>query len=103
MAIKLTKNLLTRDEAFVLAPAYVNYVESKEIGEDWDKVDVAMNTMKRGQACVTCHGNCGSKKGQYVRCKVSSTRLGFESEPEIRVSNGEFSWRVDGCDLAFPI
>jgi hypothetical protein len=104
MSIKLTKNLLTRDEAFALAPDYVKFVEAKNgLNDGWDKVDASMSAMKLGQACVTCRGNCGSKKGQYVRCKVSSRKPGFEGEPEIRVSNGELSWRVDGCDYAYPI
>jgi hypothetical protein len=113
---KVTKNLLTRDEAFALAPEYVTYVEfpneRRMKGEDpnaywraFDKVSDAMNGMKRGQACLTCAGACAGEVKQYVKCKVSSTKMTWRSEdgPEVRVSNGEFSWRVDGCDYAYPI
>jgi hypothetical protein len=85
-----TKNLLTRDEAFALAPEYVNYV---------------VNGMKTRQAAVTCYGACGSKTKQYLRVHVTSTKRTWQNEdgPVVRVSNGEFSWRVDGCDYAYPI
>lgn len=103
--MNLTKNLLTRDEAFALAPEYVKYVEGGTSSPDWEKINDGMNGMKRGQACITCHGHLGNKKGQYVRCKVSSTKMTWQNEdgPVVRVSNGEFSWRVDGCDYAYPI
>lgn len=98
---KLTKGLLTREEATKLAPDYVTYVEKQDYAM-LDKFMPKFYKMRKGQAVVTC------SNGQYVRAKVSSVdKTSFKAMnsdgPVIRVSNGEFSWRVDGCDYAYPI
>ena len=100
--VKLTKGLISRDEAFKLAPDYVAWVEGSG-EEQWarfDKIIASFEKLKRKQAVITC------MKGQYVRCTVSSidnTSFRAVDGPVVRVGNGEFSWRVDGCDYAYPV
>jgi len=112
----LTKNLISRDEAFAKAPVFVRWIEENErdacsalSDKLWNQVNDAMGKMKRGQAAVTWHD--GMKRGlvgdgSYVLVKVSSVdheSFAAIDGPVIRVSNGEYSWRVDGCDYAYPI
>lgn len=100
--MKLTKNLITRDEAFALAPDYVAMVESKGMAtlDPWRKVNEVFSKLKRGQKVVTCHD------GQYVLCRVTSVdHKSWQAVdgPVIRVGNDEFTWRVDGADYAYPV
>ena len=91
----LTQNFITDDEAKKLAPDYVKY--AKGDFSFFDKIFAAFNKLKKGQNVVTF---CG---GMFVKAKISSIKPGFEGEPVVRVSSGEWSWRVDGDGYAFPI
>lgn len=96
--MKLTKGVVSREQAVAMAPDYVAYVEAKGGRFDaWEKMNAKFETLKRGQKALTC------SDGVFVVVKVSSTRPGFEGEPVVRVSNGEFSWRVDGHEYAAPV
>lgn len=99
--MKLTKNLITRDEALQLAPDYVKAVEGKgDFDTMMDKVLPKFEKLKKGQACITC------EDGQFVKVKVSSVKrdcIQAVDGPVVRVGNGEYTWRVDGCDYAYPI
>lgn len=103
MNLNFTKGVITRDEAFALAPDYVQMVESKHgdgFFDFFNKVIDKFNKMKKGQACVTCHD------GVWLRCKVSSVKHNdyrAVDGPLVRIGNGEFTWRVDGDAYAFPI
>lgn len=103
MNAKLTKGLLTREEVIKQAPAYVAFVEQLTFDDAivnpffWDFEHVTRHgyptcPMKRGQAMITF------LDGQYVSVKVSAVvnpRHDADG-PIVRVSNGEYSWRVDG-------
>lgn len=99
--MNLTKGVVTREQAVKMAPDYVAFVEDKGGGMDaWAKMNVKFETLKRGQTVLTC------SHGVYVVCRVSSlNRDDFRAVdgPIVRVSNGEFSWRVDGGDYAAPV
>ena len=97
--MKITKNIVTREEAAKLAPAYVKRVENPSDGKAWDAVDAELQKLKCGQAVIT------HVKGVYVRARVSSIRWSRMSEdgPVIRVGNGEWTWRVDGDEMAYPL
>lgn len=103
MKIKLTKGLVTRDEALKISPAYVAFVEQHKFDDAllhpfyWD----FENTDQWG------YPTCGIKKGQqlltyvdgqYVSVKVTSVvNPKHDADgPTVRVGNGEYTWRVDG-------
>lgn len=94
----LTKGLITRAEAWAISPEYVALAADR----DWDNllgVMDAMAKLKRGQEAITYFD------GQFVRVKVTKVdHTSFQAidGPLVRVSNGEFSWRVDGDGNAFP-
>lgn len=97
--LRLTKGLITRGEAIKLSPDYVRYSET---GEPFEKMFESFNTLKRGDKVVTVESFL-SKPLKFVLAKVSSVdRNSYQAEdgPVIRVTNGEFSWRVDGSGYA---
>lgn len=95
----LTKNLISRKDAMAISPDYVAFVEG-----DFDKFDVvyaAFEKLKRGQAVIT-YDSIGKV---FVRAKITSINhndFRAVDGPIVRVSNGEFSWRVDGSGYAWP-
>ena len=100
--LKLKKNLITRDAALLISPDYVAFIEGTQdrFGLLEDKILPKFCSLKRGQKVLTC---CD---GQWVLCRVSSLNLNDVRAidgPIVRVSNGEFSWRVDGGEYAYPI
>lgn len=97
--MKLTKNLLTREEALKLAPVYVAFVDDMTT-ENYTQVSEAFNKLKRNDKVVTC------LDGQYVLAKVTSVNhndLRAVDGPVVRVGTGEATWRVDGDSYAFPV
>ena len=97
--MQLTKNVITRDEAEKLAPDYVKAHECQDFNLLL-KFYEANQTLKRGQKVLVKHDT------QYVICKVSSVNWNTPAAidgPVIRVSNGEFTWRIDGVSNAAPI
>jgi hypothetical protein len=97
--MKLTKNVISRDEALKISPDYVKAVEG-----DFDalanKVLPVFEKLKRGQPVLTY------SDGQFVKAKVSSMNSNdprAEDGPIVRVSNDEYSWRVDGDRYAWPL
>lgn len=105
--MKITKGVISKDEARRLAPDYVKYRDimgSKgefppEFYKLSEKVLEVCNGLKRGQSAVTCDD------GVYVKVKVTSVTRSWKNEdgPVVRVGNGEWTWRVDGCDYAWPL
>ena len=97
--MKLTKGIISREKAVELVPVYVAFIEKKSY-DRFDAIYEVFNNLKRGQQVITYHD------GQFVKAKVSSvssnTPLAVDG-PVVRVSNGEFSWRVDGDSYAAPI
>jgi hypothetical protein len=90
--IKLTKGVISREEAIKISPEYVSYIETHSM-KDWDKIDKQFSKLKKGQEVLTSSG------GVFVKAKISS--MDYDSYqavdgPVVRVSNGEYSWRVDG-------
>jgi hypothetical protein len=98
--MKITNGVINRDEAVRLAPDYVAWLENhKDNPLYWDKISAAFDKLKVGQKVVTFMG------GIYVLAKVSSSKMPhWEADgPVVRVSNGEYSWRVDGDRYAYPL
>lgn len=96
--MKLTKNLITREQALAISADYVAYVEGDF--DKWDAVNTAFEKLKRNQSVITY------VDGQFVRAKVTSINhndFRAVDGPIVRVSNGEYSWRVDGDRYAFPL
>ena len=97
--MKLTKGVISRDKAFELAPDYVNYIEARA-GRNISKLLDQFNNVKRGKKALTFFDN------QWVIVKISSVNHNdFRAidGPIVRVSNGEGSWRVDGCGYCWLI
>ena len=100
--MKLRVGVITKEEAAKLAPVYVKWRGCKT-GRDWtafDKLWAKFQKLKQGQAVITYSG------GVYVKARVTSIQPANHPDaegPVVRVGNGEWSWRVDGCDYAWPI
>ena len=100
MATKITQNVITRDEALALCPKYVAFVEGDH--DQFEAVFEAFNKAKKGQAAITAYGEHG-KPLVFVRVKISSVNaddIRAVDGPIVRVSNGQYSWRVDGDKYA---
>ena len=94
----LTKNIISRDEALALVADYVAFVEGDF--DKFDVVDAAFSQLRRGQQVISYFD------GHFVKAKVTSVNhndLRAIDGPVVRVSNGEYSWRVDGDRYAFPV
>jgi hypothetical protein len=101
--MKLTKGVISKEEAAKLASAYVQWKEGGKSGYDWDvwdRVWTKFQKLKRGQAVLTCND------GVYIKARVTSIQSANHPDaegPVVRVGNGEWTWRVDGCDYACPM
>jgi hypothetical protein len=98
--MRLTKNIITREEALAICPGYVAWIESK--GEDrYDLFEPVMRSFeqpRKGQTGVTYFD------GQYVRITVTSVDndcIQAVDGPVVRVGNGEATWRCDGDKYAY--
>jgi hypothetical protein len=90
--------VISRKDAMKMAPAYVAFVEGN-FGK-YGAVDKAFSKLKRGQAVITY------RDGKFVAAKVSSIdNDDFRAidGPVVRVSDGEYSYRVDGDKYAYPM
>jgi hypothetical protein len=98
--MRITKNIITRNEALAICPDYVTFVEG-----DFDKcsgIHDSFQTAHKGQKGITafCHGVLPV----YVRVVVTSVNHNDPRAidgPLVRVTNGEASWRVDGDKYAY--
>jgi hypothetical protein len=101
--MKLTKNIISRDEALKICPDYVAYMEG-----DYDKYDVvsaAFNNIRKGQKAIAGIRGDG-KKVTFVLVKVTSVNhddFRAVDGPVVRVGNDEYTWRVDGSGWAWPL
>ena len=95
---KFTKNILTREQAFQLAPDYVKYQEGDF--DLWAKIMPVFDKLKRGDVVVTC------REKVFLKARVTSINhndMRAIDGPVVRVRTDEYSWRVDGCDYAYPL
>ena len=97
-----TKNVVSREDAMKMAPDYVAFAEGNSVfcDSEFDKVEEKFLKLRVGQKVITRHDD------EYVIVKVSSVNRNDPRAidgPIVRVSDGEFSWRVDGCDYAYPV
>ena len=102
--MKITKNIISRDEALKISADYVTFVEGKIKGKRFfDNISTVLdicNKMKRGQKAITFID------GKFVEVKVTFVDHNdwrAIDGPIVRVGNGEYTWRVDGDHWAFPI
>jgi len=94
----ITKGIISRDEALKISQDYVAFVEGDF--DAWDKVYAVFGKLKRNQPVLTF------TNGSFVKAKISSINhndMRAIDGPIVRVSNGEFSWRVDGDRYAVPL
>ena len=103
--MELTKNIISRDEALKISPDYVAFIERSSAEfevrmELKTKIYDIFNKMKRGQKAITFND------GKFIKVKVTSVNNNdwrAIDGPIVRVGNGEYTWRVDGAQYAFPI
>jgi len=96
--MRITKNIISREEAEAISSDYVSFVEGDF--DAYDKVNEEFEKLKRGQTVITYD------EGKFIKAKVSSIdqySIRAIDGPVVRVSNGEYSWRVDGNKYAYPI
>lgn len=95
--MKVVSKIISRDEALSISPDYVRFIEKME---KWAEVNAAFSKLKKGQPVLTF------LDGKFRICNVSSVRnddFRAVDGPVVRVTDGEYSWRVDGCHFAFPV
>jgi len=98
--MKITKGIISRDQALKISADYVAFVEGER---DFNKITAVLDAcdgIKRGQKAITF------ENGSFVEVKVTSVNhddYRAVDGPIIRVGNGEYTWRVDGDKWAFPI
>ncbi len=96
--MKLKNGLISREKALSISSDYVNFVEGNF--DFFEVVDSAFVKLKKGQSAITYHN------GNFFEVKVTNVdNKSYQAVdgPVIRVSNGEYSWRVDGNRYAYPI
>lgn len=96
--MKLTKNIISRETALLIDPEYVAFIEGNH--DKWGVVNAKFEKLKRRQPVITYHD------GQYVAATITSINYNdFRAidGPVVRLTNGEYSWRVDGDRYAVPV
>jgi len=97
--MKLTKGIISREDALKISTNYVDFAE----GGCWDNFDEVVEefeSLKQGQSVLTY------TDGEFVLAVISSVirdDIRAIDGPVVRVSNGEFSWRVDGNKYATKV
>ena len=94
----MIRGIISREEAIRLAPDYVAFSEGNH--DKYKVIASKFDDLKKGQTALT------HTDDQFIIVKVSSINshdIRAIDGPIVRVTNGEFSWRVDGCDYAYPI
>lgn len=97
----ITQNIITREEALAVSRDYVAYAEGNY--DLWSKVNAQFQAAKRGQPALTAHKQADGSL-IFIRVQISSVNhddIRAVDGPVVRVSNGEYSWRVDGDKYAF--
>jgi hypothetical protein len=96
--MKITQGLLSTAEVKKFAPQYVKFVGGDF--DEWDPIFKQFKTLKVGNHAVTYVA------GKFVAVRVTSIRhndIRAVDGPVVRVSNGEYTWRVDGDNYAYPL
>lgn len=96
MKVNITKNVVSREDALRLCPDYVAFAEGdfSKFAGIWD----AFDSVRKGASGITAV-ETGPKQFVFVRVTVTSVdHRDFRAVdgPVVRVSNGEYTWRVDG-------
>lgn len=109
-------NLLSRDEAFKLAPDLVTFIEleggmtNPRWHDLYEKIDGGMAKFKKGQRVLVAatppekHKTAGGR--MYKVCKVTSVDHDSYQAidgPVIRVGDDTGTWRIDGSEYAVKI
>jgi hypothetical protein len=103
--MKLTKGIITRDDALRLCPDYVAFVEN--VGGDGTTIDKILEIFEKIRPRT--NGITAVEQGNhlvFIRVRVTSVNRNdprAEDGPIVRVSNGEYSWRVDGNKYLWPL
>jgi len=100
-SIRLTKGVVSHEEAKRIAPDYYHAVVNHDGDALFANVVPKFDQLKRGQKVLTY-----TLEGQFVVCRVTSINHNDYRAidgPVVRVSNGEYSWRVDGAKYGYPI
>jgi hypothetical protein len=110
---KMTPKVLgpiSREEAIKLDESYVKFRELDSMSQDnwaaFDHVQNLQNELKKGQLVLTVDPKSIDRKHpQYLICRVSMVKrncIQAVDGPVIRVTDGQYSWRVDGNGYCVP-
>lgn len=97
---KLKSGIISREEALKLCPDYVAFVEGNF--DLFETVMANFSKARHGTQAITASGGYGAPL-TFVRVKVASVKsddIRAVDGPVVRVTNGEYSWRVDGDKYA---
>ena len=104
---------ISEAEAKELSKEYVAFVKDTN-GESYDDIDDicqkhfyhdSPEPIRKGQLVLSVRHR-GTKSPEFIIAKVTSVRsdiIQAEDGPVVRITDGEYSWRVDGCDYCVPI
>ncbi len=95
--MKVTKNIIPTEDVERFAHDYFLYAAKLDF-KALERIIPLFEKLKKNQIVVTFID------GVFVKAKITSMKNSWQSEdgPVVRVSNGEFSWRVDGNGYAYP-
>ena len=99
--MRLTKNIISREEALAICPGYVAWIEGAYKQDQHDLFEPIMRSFeqpRKGQTGITY------LDGQYIRITVVSVKsdcIQAVDGPVVRVGNGEATWRCDGDKYAY--
>lgn len=94
--MRLRAGVVSRKEAMGISPLYVAYAEGDF--DKWEAVNSEFEKLKAGSRALTF------VDGKFFMVRVTSVinHPGLDG-PVVRVSNVEYSWRVDGDKYAYPV
>jgi len=98
--MKITKDIISRDEAVKISPEYVAYAEGDH--DQWEFISKQFENVKKGKRALSKTTEDG--KVIFVTGKISSVNhddFRAVDGPIVRFGNSEYTWRVDGSDYAF--
>jgi hypothetical protein len=101
--MKITKDIITREQALAIAPSYVAFMESGDF-DLYEEVRRNFETAKKGAAAITMVRL--DDKMVFVKGKISSVNhddFRAVDGPVVRFANSEATWRVDGSGNAYII
>lgn len=87
---------ITNEEAAAIDSLFTNAVTSKRAYElDYRVYGSSCNDKLKKGTMVLAHFNDYNGSEYFCICKVTSIKMNFLGENDVRISNGQYSWRAE--------